>query len=189
MTKQQFFTNYFRYAKESSNLLGGQLDPYIILAFWHWETGGGTNYGATKLNNLAGINWVGQKDKYGIDAKQSNLAQKEYAHYANLSEFAKDYARVLKLGYYKDVLTAGLTAGYKDDVIALNESPYAGGDYNINTVVSNANEFRSLSGQETVIDDTSYITIPNTNGLSVDEITKAIAIGVAFIGTIALLSD
>lgn len=189
MNKQDFYKNYFNYAQQSSSLLGGQLDPYIILAFWHWETAGGTNRGAQELNNLAGINWVDQKKKYGIDAVQSKVGIGEYADYSNLSEFAKDYARVLKLGYYKDVLTAGLTDGYKDDVIKLNDSPYAGGDYNINTVVSNANEFRSLSGMETIIDDKPYISIPNPDNLSIETITKALAIGVAIIGALALIKD
>lgn len=189
MTKQEFYQRYFQYAKQSSDLLGGQLDPYIILSFWHWETAGGTNIGAEKLNNLAGINWVDQKKKYGIDAKQSVYSQKEYAHYSSLSEFAKDYARVLRIGWYKDVLKAGLTAGYKDDVIELNESPYAGGDYNINTVVSNANAFKQLAGQPVEIDDKQYITVENKWNLSGEDIAKFVGIGIAIVGVVALIND
>lgn len=188
MTKQEFYSKYLPYAKESSQLLGGKLDPYIILAFWHWESAGGTNLATTKLNNLGGINWVGQS-KYGINATQSPYGKQEYANYATLSDFAKDFARVMSLGYYKDTLLAGQTEGYKDDVIAHNASPYAGGDYNITTVVDNANAFRTLAGKGTVVDDTNFITVPNTNNLSLDEITKAIAIGVAVLGIVALIKD
>lgn len=185
MNKKDFFNKYFGVAKTTSSLLGGQLDPYIILSFWHWETGGGTNRGATDLNNLGGIKFVDQKRKYGINATQSGM----YANYNSLNEFAKDYARILKLGYYKDVLTSGMTKGYEDDVVSINKSPYAEADYSVSTVVGNAIEFSGLGGESIVIDDDTYTTIENKNNLSVEEIGKAIAIGIAFMSVMALIKD
>lgn len=182
MTKQEFFDKFYSTAVATSDYLGGKLDPNILLSFWHWETAGGTNKGSQDLNNLAGIKWVNQKQKYNINASKSGM----YANYASLDEFAKDYARVLSLGYYKDVLTAGTTAGYTDDVLAINKSPYAEADYSIKTVVDNALEFKQLSGQPVNIDNKEYISIPS-NGMSKEDILKAIAIGVAFLATIKLL--
>jgi hypothetical protein len=185
MNRKEFFDKYYGIAKLASSELGGKLDPFIVLSFWHWETAGGTNRGSKKLNNLAGIKWVDQKRKYGIEATQSGM----YANYANLEEFAKDYARVLNLGYYKDVLTAGVTSGYEDDVVAINLSPYAEADYDLKTVIDNTHAFRLLSGQASVVDGQELITIPNKSGMSKDEILKAIAVGIAFITTISLLND
>lgn len=185
MSKKAFYDKYIGVAKETSNLLGGKLDPYILLSFWHWETGGGTNRGAKELNNLGGIKWVDQKRKYGINAVQSGM----YANYNSLSDYAKDFARVLSLGYYDDVLKAGVTPGYEDDVLAMNKSPYAEADYNVDTIIKNVNEFKAMAGDPIVVDDEQYITIPNPQGMSADAIMKALAVGVAFLGMMALIKD
>lgn len=143
MTFKEFYDRYAQYAQISAKKIKGGAPIEVILAFWYWETGGGTNNGTKSYNNLAGINY-NRTWKNPLQVKASPSG--EYAIYANLSDFAEDYARVLNLSYYDKVRSAFQTAGYSDDVSAISASPYSVADYDQKTVEGYINEFRKLTG-------------------------------------------
>lgn len=143
MTFKEFSDKFRPYAEQSAKAIKGGAPVEVILAFWYWETGGGTNKGTKEYNNLAGINY-NRSWKNPLQVKASTSG--EYAIYANLSDFAQDYARVLNLSYYDKVRNAFKTAGYSDDVSAISASPYSVDDYNQSAVEGYIAEFRKLSG-------------------------------------------
>lgn len=143
MTYKEFYDKYYQYAKISADLITGNTPVESVLAFWYFETGKGTNLGTKQFNNLAGINY-NRSWKNPLQVKPSPSG--EYAVYANLSDFAKDYARVMNLGYYTGVRTAFATPNIEDDVRAISASPYSVADYDFNATVEYIRQFAKLSG-------------------------------------------
>jgi len=143
MNFKEFYDRYYNYAKIAANKINGGAPPEVILGFWYWETGRGTNRGTTQFNNLAGINY-NRSWRNPLQVKPSPSG--EYAIYANLTNFAEDYARVMNLNMYGKVRTAFKSAGYADDVAAISASPYSVDDYDKTTVNNMIAEFRKLQG-------------------------------------------
>lgn len=145
MTYKEFYDKFYPYAMHSASKINGAgtEEAPVILAFWFWETGRGTNRGTSEFNNLAGINY-NRSWKNPLQLKASPSG--EYAVYSNLNNFAEDYARVLNLSMYANVRNAFKTAGYEDDVASISASPYSVADYDKTTVLNAIKEFRKLSG-------------------------------------------
>jgi flagellum-specific peptidoglycan hydrolase FlgJ len=110
MGKQDFFEKMKAYAMTASSQTG---IPYeVILAQWALESNYGSSDLAKRANNFAGIKYTSNADfKSGA-----------YAGYHSISNFVKDYVRIMKLPYYKKVREAG---NVKDALLALGDSPYA----------------------------------------------------------------
>ncbi len=103
----------------------------IIFAQWQHETGGFSNRGATKLNNLAGINVPGGKgeDYRNFDSLQdfgtyySQLIQSKYPG-AMGSQTAEQFASALKVGGYYAAPESEYAGGI-NRFLAQDRSPYA----------------------------------------------------------------
>lgn len=183
MTYKEFYDKFYPYAKVSASKISGGAPPEVILAFWFWETGRGTNRGTKEFNNLAGINY-NRAWRNPLQLKPSPSG--EYAVYSNLNNFAEDYARVLNLSMYSNVRNAFKTAGYEDDVASISASPYSVDDYDKPTVLNAIKEFRKLSGSPapTYDADASVNTfVSNAKVSGVDTTTLALAM----LGAVVLL--
>ena len=143
MTYKEFYDRFGGAARVSASKISGGAPIEVILAFWFWETGRGTNRGTKEFNNLAGINY-NRSWKNPLQLKPSPSG--EYAIYSNINNFAEDYARVMNLSMYNNVRATFKTAGYDDDVAAISASPYSVADYDRKTVLGFINEFRKLTG-------------------------------------------
>ena len=177
MSYKEFYDKFYPYAKVSASKINGvgTEEADMILAFWYWETGRGTNLGTKQFNNLAGINYnKSWKNPLQLKASPSG----EYAVYSNLSNFAEDYARVLNLNMYSKVREAFKTAGFDDDVASISASPYSTADYDAPTVIKAANEFRKLSGTPTTsynADASVNMFVSNAKNSGADNTLLAIA--------------
>lgn len=128
------------YAKTAAANLG--IDPAFVLAQWLYETGGGTNLGSTKYNNLAGLKSAPDSSKGIFDPPDSI-----HAGYLGLSDFTRDYIRVMKLPYYKDVLEAAKPGGNTASALeALNKSPYSEADYSKSGFMKYYNQAAEMLG-------------------------------------------
>lgn len=107
----QYFSKMMGYSKKASAELG--IDYRVILAQWYLETGGGTSEVSIKANNHAGIK-SNSKGRDGIFGR--------YAKYNNLTNYTKDYIRVMNLPYYDQVRNA---KGLEEQIRALDKSPWA----------------------------------------------------------------
>lgn len=106
-----YFDKMMRYAKQAQGITN--IDYRVVLAQWHLETGGGTSSLSIMANNHAGI----KSNSQGRDGIQGR-----YASYKDLTNFTKDYSRVMMLPYYTKVREA---RGLEAQVKALHESPWA----------------------------------------------------------------
>lgn len=130
------------YALSAGNRLG--IDPSFVLAQWLYETGNGTNLGATKYNNLAGIKSAPNSGKGIYDPSDSI-----HAGYTSLKAFTDDYVRVMQLDYYKNVMsTAKAGTSPLVSLSALNLSPWAEADYNTSGFLNYYNQAASVMGSK-----------------------------------------
>ncbi len=130
------------YAKNAAEQLG--IDVNFIMAQWAYETANGTNLGSRKYNNLAGIKYspsgAGSIGKY----QPSDSA---HAGYDTLNDFVSDYVRVMKLSYYKDVISTATGENNLDNaILAINKSPYAVQDYNISGFKRYYEQAKTITG-------------------------------------------
>lgn len=124
MSKETYIKKMVPWAKKAEQETGLPYD--FIVAQWGWETAWGTNRGAKELNNHAGIKY----SKYSpAGVTQSGM----YAKYPTMDHFIKDYARVMRLSYYKGIHSARTDS---QRIVELNKSPYSEADYNVNTMLS-----------------------------------------------------
>jgi len=182
MTSKEFFDKYYGYAQKASSALG--LPAELILAWWSWETGWGTNKGALLWNNLGGIKYT----KYA-DYKAGNGM---YAGFNTLDNFVKDYVRILTIpGYgYPEVLAArGLS--YELITKAMNRSSYAEADYNVTDIVKRAETFKSyaMGGRSPAPAQSNQVTINKADVVTTSNKNLVIVAGVTAAAILALMGD
>ena len=149
-------------ARAAAALVGPQLgvDPSIVFAQWAHETGNFTNRGARSLNNLAGINVPGGNGE-------------DYKSYGSISEFAQDYASLIKRRY-----SGALGAGNVDDyATALKNGGYFTGP--LNEYERGMRGFQgnySGGGSQTHVGSVT-VNVQGTNATP-DQISKAVTDGI-----------
>lgn len=130
------------YAVKAGNALN--MDPAFIMAQWLYETGNGTNLGARKYNNLAGI-----KNGSVLSAGEYNPADSIHAGYTSLSAFTNDYIRTMSLGSYKTVRAAAAPGSNPlSQYMAINKSPWAEVDYSFSGWMKYYNESAKVLGEK-----------------------------------------
>lgn len=128
------------YALSAGKQLG--IDPAFVLAQWLYETGGGTNLGSTKYNNLAGIKSAPNAAKGIYDPSDSI-----HAGYNSLSAFKDDYVRVMNLRYYDNFRSTALPGSSPlVSLAAMNASPWAEADYNTQGFLKYYNQAAGIMG-------------------------------------------
>jgi uncharacterized FlgJ-related protein len=161
------------YAKKVEQAVG--LPAPLVVAWWSWETGHGTNRGAKELNNHGGIKWIDGRSPY--QSHESGM----YAAYKSLDDFTKDYIRILNInghGYPEVRDVAG--ESWEKITQDMNESAYAEADYNIPKIMERAKAAAKLSG------GSSPTPSPDVSGLSSQELQTYATIGLAAVAFIAL---
>ena len=133
------YVMWIPYAQSAGKQLG--IDPAFVMAQWLYETGGGTNLGSTKYNNLAGIKSSPNASKGIFDPSDSI-----HAGYTSLDAFTRDYVRVMSLGYYRDFLATAKSGNASASLAALNASPWSEADYNKSGFMKYYNEASGLMG-------------------------------------------
>lgn len=154
-----WFDTVLPYAQKASAALN--IPVSSILTHWGLESAAGTSRFAQEGNNLAGIK-LGQNSTTSDYMIQGGSGAK-FAKYASLDQFVDDYVRVLRLGYYKHVLTDDDPATPQNVEVLkdLANSPYDAGRYSGDKLLKYANSFNlwAYDGVSPVTD-----TRPTING-------------------------
>lgn len=111
-SKDTFINRMWSHAVRAGQALG--MPPEVIVTQWGHESAWGSSDLSKRANNYAGIKYIGQK--------QANFKSGMYAGYSSVSGFVNDYIRVMGLGYYDKVRSAG---SIEATIRALGNSPYA----------------------------------------------------------------
>jgi hypothetical protein len=103
-------TNMADQARQMAKYVAGKtgIDPSLIFGQWAFETGGFTNGGSTKLNNLAGIRYPGSTEYRKFDSVEDFaeyysklISSKRYASQGiGNARSAHEFAHALKAGSY-----------------------------------------------------------------------------------------
>ena len=164
MTKEQYFKNMLPHAKQAEKETG--VPYYWIMAQWAYETGNGTNRGSQSLNNHAGI-------KYSKYSPTGTTQNGMYAQYPSISDFIKDYKRVIGLSYYKP-FTSNLGGTDIDLIRNFAKTPWAETKYNEKAMLDNMRLAKELGEGVKIVSPSSSnnvnVSLPNVN---VDSLSQA----------------
>lgn len=177
-----FIARHLSQAQAAGRSLG--LYPSVILAQAALETGWGTSRLYREHNNLFGIKNFGQ-DIPGIYTALG------HAGYPSFSASVQDYIRVMRLGYYREVLARARAGRPVSEVVdALCDSPYAT-DPNYGRklmAIIRQHSLTSLDDRPTEPDDEDWRPIPGGSFRVNDEVLQVKAADASKVGFVALLA-
>jgi flagellum-specific peptidoglycan hydrolase FlgJ len=172
MSTTVFYDSVLPYAQRASKAT--DIPVSVVLAQWGIESAYGKSNVAKNNNNLGGIRYV--KSSIAIGESESG-----YAKYKDYNQFVDDYIRVIKNGYYTDVINA---VSPEDTSIKFGQSKYAGGKYKDNEGRVGYSLINNINSQGLKKYDSAETT--SSTPLTLDDNTKKI-ISLGLVGLLIVM--
>lgn len=170
-----YFDRMLPYAQQASAAVS--IPVSVILGQWALESYYGTSDIAKHANNHGGI-------KYVSASTQRYRTSAGYAGYGSESEFVKDYIRVMGLNVYTAVRQAS-DSDIEGTLRALGNSPYAESHYESGGTPGNS-VLNVIKANDLYSYDGSSSAQLRVDKMAPDDLKKYAAIGLAFVGLLAL---